>query len=281
MVEALTKELPIGEADPPRLPDSLKPESFREVAAGCLVRDAARRWSVADVQQWLERGTVPAPKQAKRKYVWPVAAVATLAVAGIIAWPYLKSSSGDVVASTPSTPATPSKPPQTVAPSSPPQSASAVPPAPPGPSTKAAKAKQPPPQHDPVAAQPAPKADPIRETSPKEIPAKEAAPKEASPAPGDVIPADVVQPVRPNVAAKDRATVHGKVPISVRVEADPTGAVTEAKVESGGSSAYFADLALKAARQWKFASAESGSVWLLRFEFTKNPQVSTQATRIR
>ena len=63
-------------------------------------------------------------------------------------------------------------------------------------------------------------------------------------------------------------TIHGKVPIVVRVQADACGAVTSANIESGGSSKYFADLSLKAARQWKFVPGADAREWMLRFEYT-------------
>jgi len=69
------------------------------------------------------------------------------------------------------------------------------------------------------------------------------------------------------------ATIHGVVRVSVRVKVDPTGNVSEATLDSPGPSAYFADLALKAARRWQFNSPEAGghsvpSEWLIRFRFT-------------
>ncbi len=89
--------------------------------------------------------------------------------------------------------------------------------------------------------------------------------------------------MRPEALAKARATIHGKVPIFVRVEADASGSVTGAKIESGGSSKYFADLSLTAARQWKFAPGDSPHTWILRFEFTHNADhpVSMQANRVK
>jgi TonB family protein len=91
---------------------------------------------------------------------------------------------------------------------------------------------------------------------------------------------DVAQPVMPDVTAKARNTIHGKVPIVVRVEADAGGAVTDVKVESGASSKYFADLAVKAAHQWKFVPGAAPRAWNVRFEFTHNADrpVAVQVT---
>ena len=57
--------------------------------------------------------------------------------------------------------------------------------------------------------------------------------------------------------------------VGIKVSVDPSGDVTDATVDSPGPSQYFANLALQAARQWKFASAPDGSGdWNLRFEFS-------------
>ena len=259
LVEAMSKEQPRFEGGSLRLPDALRPDSFREVAAGCLERDPARRWTVADLGQWLDRGTVPALKRARPRYLVPVAAAAGVVAVGAVVWtyggPYLAGSQPAAPESAPATQVSPLP-----APVNPP-SASAPAPA----STPAT----------PAAGSQAP------EGSKAEKPAK--APAEPTPEPPsaaaspvvtatDVTSPDVLQPVVPDVPAKSRATIHGKVPIVVRVQADAAGAVTSASVESGASSKYFADMALKAARQWKFVPGADARQWLLRFEFTRDAQ---------
>ncbi len=67
---------------------------------------------------------------------------------------------------------------------------------------------------------------------------------------------EVLEQILPEVSEKARATIQGVVRVSVRVHVDPAGNVSEASVDSGGPSKYFADLALKAARRWQFASPE-------------------------
>jgi TonB family protein len=68
----------------------------------------------------------------------------------------------------------------------------------------------------------------------------------------------------------------------VRVEVDPSGKVTAAKLKSAGSSKYFANLALKAAERWEFSPLEvdgkpAASVWLLQFRFKRTSiQVSPE-----
>jgi len=274
LVEALTKQLPVIEGHAVRLPDSLKPDSFREAAGGCLRRDPGQRWSMEDVAQWLERGTVPAPKRASpRRYLMPAAAAAGVVAVGAIAWTHFAGGSDQSAkppAAPPAPPAVVQQKPAEAAPQAN-SAASSVPPPPPVQTAKASKAKP-----DPPLAPAADDAQAVEKQSP-------ATPSPAKPSPADAIPPDVVQPVRPEVLAKARATIHGKVPIFVRVEADASGAVTDAKIESGGSSKYFADLSLKAARQWKFAPGDSSHTWILRFEFTHNADqpVSMQANRVK
>lgn len=297
LVEALTQKLPDDDGDTIRLPNAPLPESFREVALGCLTRDPALRWTVTDVQQWLERGIVPAPKRAKRKYLLPAAAAAAVVIVGVIVWPHLAgSSAAEPAAASVAAPAP--EPVVATPPAAPPVGQQQAPAHP----SKGKKARGAVPPAAAVPASPAP----IQTASEKDVAKNEVSKstvsksdvtksdvvknniadadvsaKDLPPAAGDSIPAEVLQPIRPDVPSKARATIRGKVPISVRIEADANGSVTEARVESGGSSKYFADLALKAARSWKFAPGGAGSVWLVRFEFTRGTQVSTQATRIR
>ena len=84
----------------------------------------------------------------------------------------------------------------------------------------------------------------------------------------------VVHRVLPEIPAKARNRIRGTVRITVRVATDPSGSVTSATLDSRGSSQYFADLSLQAARNWKFApSGVDGqnvpAEWLLRFQFDR------------
>src|SRR3989440_716875 len=84
---------------------------------------------------------------------------------------------------------------------------------------------------------------------------------------------DVLDEVLPDAPAKARATIRGVVRVSVRVQVDPTGNVAEAALDSAGPIKYFPGLALKAARNWQFASPEIGGLrapteWLIRFQFS-------------
>jgi serine/threonine protein kinase len=287
LVQAMTMELPAFEGGVLRLPDALRPDVFREVAAGCLERDPDRRWTMADLALWLERGTLPAPKRVRPRYLLPITAVAGVAVLGAVVWtqasPYLTSSK----------------------PASPPVEQLATPaPAPPQPPVLAEAATEPPrvaakqpakvasKETAKVAAKEPPKASasPPRETKSADViqpvePKPEPPPADAAPvvAASNVTSPDVLQPVVPDVLAKAVGTIHGKVPIVVRVQADAGGAVTSAAIESGGSSKYFANLALNAARQWKFVPGADAREWMLRFEFTRDTKhpVSAQVILAR
>jgi eukaryotic-like serine/threonine-protein kinase len=85
---------------------------------------------------------------------------------------------------------------------------------------------------------------------------------------------EVLDQALPDVSGKARATIHGKVRVSVRVHVDPSGGVSEAEFDSPGPSKFFADLAMQAARKWAFTAPEVNgksvaSEWRIRFEFTQ------------
>ena len=85
---------------------------------------------------------------------------------------------------------------------------------------------------------------------------------------------EVLDQILPDVSEKARASIQGKVRVTVRVHVDPSGSVSGADLDSPGPSKYFADLALQAARRWAFTSPEVDghsvpSEWLLRFEFSQ------------
>jgi TonB family protein len=94
-----------------------------------------------------------------------------------------------------------------------------------------------------------------------------------------VVRQDILNKVLPDVPAQARNTIRGKINIRIRVNVDASGSVKHAISESSGSSRFFGNLALQAARQWKFAP-ESSNEWILRFQFVRDPNnsVSVQAT---
>src|SRR5712692_6451067 len=91
---------------------------------------------------------------------------------------------------------------------------------------------------------------------------------------GSLLPGEVVHQVLPDVPTKARNTIHGTVRITVRVHVDPSGSVVGAKLAAPGPSRYFAELALQAARRWKFRvpnvdGRDVSSEWILRFAFSR------------
>ena len=98
--------------------------------------------------------------------------------------------------------------------------------------------------------------------------------KPSAPPPKAAVRNEIIQRVLPEVPSEARRTIQGRVKVSVRVRVDPTGKVAEAMLDSAGPSKYFAQLALQAARRWKFApvpDADPGRPreWVLHFEFER------------
>ncbi len=91
---------------------------------------------------------------------------------------------------------------------------------------------------------------------------------------GGLVQGEVAHQILPRVPQKARDTIRGTVRVSVRVSVDPSGSVVGAKVDSPGPSKYFANLALRATRRWKFRPPKVdgrnvSSEWILRFGFTR------------
>ncbi len=109
----------------------------------------------------------------------------------------------------------------------------------------------------------------IPQVPPVQPPAGEEAARPAAPARDEII-----QRVLPQVPSQAARTIQGRVRVSVRVRVDPSGKVTEARLDSSGPSRYFAQLALQAARRWKFvpleiADRERPREWILHFEISR------------
>jgi TonB family protein len=84
----------------------------------------------------------------------------------------------------------------------------------------------------------------------------------------------VAERVLPELSEEAMQTIHGKFALSIKVEVDPNGNVSNAELDSPGPSRYFANLSLQAARKWKFKPARvdgqtAASAWILRFEFSQ------------
>ena len=122
-----------------------------------------------------------------------------------------------------------------------------------------------------------------RPAASESAPAKPTSSPSASPAPRSKPPAissrpvqpassgavEVMHQVVPEVSSKARSTIRGTVRINVRVQLNPDGSVSLAELDSPAGSQFFANIALKAARDWRFAPARASSA-LLRFDFTNS-----------
>jgi len=132
------------------------------------------------------------------------------------------------------------------------------------PRSKNASGSAPTPAAEPPSAQPAPKP---AASAPLPAPAKPAAKKATS-------RGEVVHQELPEVSRSARNTIMGTIKVGVRVEVDPSGKVSEARLVTPGPSKYFARLSLQAAQRWEFSPQETPSAWLLHFHFRRT---STQA----
>jgi len=87
--------------------------------------------------------------------------------------------------------------------------------------------------------------------------------------PGSAGEVEVLHRAIPDVSSKARSTIRGTVRINVRVKLHPDGSVSSAELDSPASSPFFANIALKSARDWRFAPSSAPSR-LLRFDFTSS-----------
>lgn len=232
-----------SQADP-SLPETM-PEPFRGIARECLHFDPRRRCSIAEIMARLQPAarSVPAPSEAPplppRRMNRKVVIGAALAAALLIPLIIVFSHGKG---GTPQA-ETPSQPAAT----------SAAPGA--------------------TMSQPAP------QTAPK--PAPEAPAQRTAPAPTKqpVHSGDIVHQVIPDVPRSARNTITGRIRVVVRVDVDPSGKVTSARLTSPGPSKYFANLALKAAEHWEFSPQEAAGpasrTWAITFRFGR---ASTQAS---
>lgn len=237
LAEALTQHVPVRSGPENSILTPPVPAPFDELVRHCLENDVRRRWKVADIvahlQPRAQSSGVPAtPTAASGKWRYIAAAVAIAIVLAVVGVPRLLKRPENAPQSTAAQPAAAPERGQTGQ-SAGEQKPSAVPDTP----------KQPP------------------------APAR----KESS-APKGRVRGEVIHRVLPEVPRSARATIRGKVRVGVTVNVDASGRVTGAKVTSPGPSRYFAGLALKSARQWRFSAAEAdgrnvASEWLLRFEF--------------
>lgn len=256
--EALTQRVPVWErtnqGDP--APPSTMPAEFLDIARHCLRRDPQLRWSVADIATRIPGHAAMPVKQAPAaqkpqvsftvsQYAVPAAGIGIVLVV-VLAGAILFMRHSQV------------QQPASVAVEQP--------------------AVQPNPESKPPAGEPKP---PV--SSPVQTPGgQKPAPSVAAPPPSNqneataaaqagFVQGAVLHQVLPDAPQKARETIQGKVRVSVKVQVDESGNVTEATLESPGPSKYFADRTLQAAQLWKFRPAQVNgrnvpSDWILRFE---------------
>lgn len=90
----------------------------------------------------------------------------------------------------------------------------------------------------------------------------------------DVGTGEPMDKVAPTASPKALSSIHGTVRVGVKVHVNAAGSVAEATLDNAGPSRYFADLSLKAARQWVFTAPEvnghsAPSDWKIQFSYTQ------------
>jgi TonB family protein len=250
------------------------PEPFAGIARESLRTDPAQRCSLGDIKARLDGASAQARpasesgKAAPSKLRAPVIVVSVLAVLALFAIFHTRSHeepSPQSAAEVQSEPAT-SKPSPEV------KSEPASP-------TPAAETPG-----EPAVQPPAAEVKSVPATAPaaeaKSDPAK---PVQATPSPaperrasgGAAVKGEVAERVQPDLLPKAVSSIHGKFEVKVRLSVDAAGAVSNAEIESQGPSRYFANVALEAARHWKFKPAQVNgqaavSTWVLEFRFKRD-----------
>jgi TonB family protein len=239
LVEALTQRLPRfdSQRNKPVLPDGI-PQPFREIVENCLQIEPAKRWTVIQIANCLDRPesiATPAPTPAT------VSTMAASTASTHSPWPYRIALVAAVLIAL-FLIARP-KPPGITAPPTPAQNRDA--------STSSAA--------------------PLRSA---QADVSHATPNTSAEADHSTATADargrVVERIMPRIPPGALHTITGKIRIQVKINVDEAGNVAEARLKSPGPSKYFAGRALEAARGWKFKPAlENGqpvaSQWIVQF----------------
>jgi TonB family protein len=269
MVETLTQRVPVWDParmSPPEIEGEIEsnvPEPFRGIAQRCLALDPAQRSGVREIADRLrgEPGNQPDAKAAsavvpdagkparvaaiaasdEKTAKWPYLLLLAAAIAVaifLIVRPRPSSEPSDIQSGAPNTQTSSAPPPSSPQASSPPAS--------PTQAGQPTHGEQQSAQSSPSAARPG---------------------NASNSSDAD----EIVERATPQVAPSARRTISGKIKVRVRVVVDPAGNVTDAKLKEGGSSKYFARLAVEAARRWKFAPAPDANRrdWILLFAFTR------------
>jgi TonB family protein len=253
LVEALSQHMPVWSGAQKQeliLPETI-PAPFDEIARQALRRDPKGRATIGVIAKLLRKTPVAPAEQpvliapvASRKWIYVSTAVLLLILV-ILLIPKLRDSGLAAKEQKAATPANPlpvdEKPSQVPAPALP----------------------------APVVVTPTQPAPPPKEEKrvPVETPPAPAPPPETRESDNSAVSEGVVRQVLPKVPQSARNSIQGKVSVSVKAQVDPRGNVTDVELDSPGPSKYFADLALKAVRQWKFSPKKSE--WIIRFQFRR------------
>jgi TonB family protein len=285
IVEVLTQHLPAWNTSQaePVFPETL-PQPFLSIARQCLRRDPAQRPAVADITELLglkpfewkqvQKQVAPAaaravetrpPAPPQRRNPFPALAGVTVLLALIAGWILLRHHASNRPASSANNPLER------------PSIASPEPTVPPSPPLPPAVARGAAPPQSGATLLPR-SADPARQDASPDKSGAAVAPPGAPTGAGHTAVqvaagnGEVIHQVLPQPSPSAKASIHGTLRVNVRVHVDPAGKVAGAELDSPGPSKYFADLALRSARDWTFGPAQAGgapvaSDWLLRFEF--------------
>ena len=252
LCEARTQKLPIRRDGEQNLvlPATI-PSEFRGVIENCLRHDPEKRWSIHDVADWLQQPTTAPKAQApvraakamtpKKRFTRSTVAVLVAVAAVVVLAVFIVGErlihQSDAQSSL------------TNASDQPTAEAASAKPAPSKP-----KASRPTRGHEQLAS-----AD--NGTPPSSL--------EPQTTGRGLSQADVVEQVLPEVAQEAKDTIHGRFWVSVRVQVDSSGNVIGAEFASRGPSQFFANAALDAARNWKFAPRTNGQrrQGIVQFQF--------------
>ena len=286
LCQALTQRVPLksGERrDLVVLPPDI-PVAFNDILRRCLARNPAERPSVADLQEWLEKGPAALAQPA------PAAATEGSAAAAVPRKAERNDAPTRLVIRAVINPEPPAAEPverRSFVPlilgavavaavgwgavswyqsrsnaAARDQSSAAVPQAQNPPAVQSEDAAAQPPASAPSTA-----SAPSNTTAP---PPNVSSSNSGRRAAGPTVPA-VVQEDIPSVPVHARATIHGHVKVTVRVTIDNSGAVVNDTLTRPGPSHYFAHLASESARRWRFEPANTNGVRqsLIRFDFSR------------
>jgi TonB family protein len=248
LTEVLTQHLPSSQGQnriEPALPKEV-PAALADIVRGCLIRDPARRWTIANITERLHPQVQPVASvpqepaklleatpvrtaQADTKRRLPLTLIITVvAVAAILLLLALLRHE--------------------------PNKSQGIP---------EEKTEQKPKSQEPETVTP--------KAFDKPSPTSPSAARAATTSTRGSTESEVVDQVLPQVSQAARETIQGTVRVNVRVQVDPSGRVVGSEFDSAGPSKYFSRLAMAAAQNWRFTQSgrdhDARREFVLHFEF--------------